>query len=285
MRNHHELPKYYLRGFCEPATSFLWVFERDQPYHPGKKRGVNNPHKRGLRKAALRADAYAFKKPNGTLSYEYELKLQQKEKRADLTIRKVRNLETIDKSGKEILTQYIWLTWRRLTSRDDVVLSLIDKHLKQSSLEVCNLSYLGEFNKARQLQDALDLLHSEERKTEMIRMTMLRDFVKVHSHLMRMRWEFIKVATDHYFVTTDNPVVFDKHAGLRASPLIFPISQAVILVAGQHAGVDLSYREASPLETLKLNAMIIRFAEREVYSPGPDEWVHRGLAEGFSFTE
>jgi hypothetical protein len=41
---HHELPELYLKGFCEPGTSFVWVFEKGKPFSPGLKRGKNNPY-------------------------------------------------------------------------------------------------------------------------------------------------------------------------------------------------------------------------------------------------
>ena len=288
MPDHHELPKYYLRGFCTPSTStsFLWIFERNRSFLPGKKHGVNNPCQRGIRQTGLRKDAYAVRNPNGKVNYEYERQLQQKERIADAAIDKVRKCEAIETCEKDILAGYIGLTWRRISSHDKLVRPLVEKQVTNPSLlkMVQNLAYSGEFGKAYKLQDALEQVQSEEGKNEISRMIMLLDFNKIHSGMMRMRWEFITATPSCYFITTDNPVVFDCHSGLSTSQLLFPISQTVMLVASHHEGTDLSYRQASLSETRKLNAILIRFAECKVYSPYPDEWIHKNMAEGFAFT-
>jgi len=98
-----------------------------------------------------------------------------------------------------------------------------------------------------------------------------------------MRWQFVKAAPDRYFVTSDNPVVFDRVLGLKAATLIFPLSQKLVLIADHASEDDLAYREAIEEETLKLNTMTIITADQEVYSPYPDRWIHLGWTEGFRF--
>jgi hypothetical protein len=106
----------------------------------------------------------------------------------------------------------------------------------------------------------------------------------VHREIIGKRWEFIKAAPESYFVTTDNPVVFDRNLGLSVATLIFPLSQDVILVASRREGKDLHYRDTSLSNVQKLNSKIIMCAEQEVYSPHPDEWICRGWTEGFIFS-
>jgi hypothetical protein len=112
---------------------------------------------------------------------------------------------------------------------------------------------------------------------------MVQDFGSVHAAIVAMRWEFVRAAPSRYFVATDDPVVFDRHTGLQASPLLFPLSQSVILVANHWNGDDLPYRDSSREETRKLNSIVIQSAKNEIYSPYPDEWIHRGWIEGVIF--
>ena len=61
----HEIPKFYLKGFCDSGTSFLWVFERNKPFIPGQKCRKNNPTQRGIKTIGLRSDGYAIPMPGG----------------------------------------------------------------------------------------------------------------------------------------------------------------------------------------------------------------------------
>jgi hypothetical protein len=112
---------------------------------------------------------------------------------------------------------------------------------------------------------------------------MVKDFVWLHRLLMTMRWEFVRPAPSKYFVTTDNPVVFDRHAGLAASPLFFALSQEVMLDANRSGGDDLTYHRLSEEKTRLYNSFLIQSARCKIYSPHPDEWIYKGWIEGFAF--
>jgi len=78
---HHELPRYYPEGFCDPDKSratFIQILGRDMPFRPGKKYS-NNPRCRSIRKTALRSDAYGVRSFDGKVDFQYEGRLQQKE--------------------------------------------------------------------------------------------------------------------------------------------------------------------------------------------------------------
>jgi hypothetical protein len=113
---------------------------------------------------------------------------------------------------------------------------------------------------------------------------MVHDFGPVHAMLMQRPWRILVASDDRYFVTSDNPVVFDRDVGLRASTLLFPVSRTVLLEVSPFGGVDLEYEPLTALAVRKMNALIIRSALNEVYSPYPDQWIHTGLRDGFTFT-
>lgn len=276
--DHHEIPKHYLRGFCEPNTSFVWVFERSRPFGPGIKSGANNPVKRGLRLVALRPDGYAARTINGKTHYKYEDALQKLELRATPAINKTRAFEEIDAAEKESLAGYVLLTLKRLTIRDATILSQVKmaklKIVEVAEREMRKAALEGEFAKAIEMQRQAAYWESEGDR-QFLRDSMIGDIGMVKRYLTARPWEFVIAPPGYYFVTCDNPI---GNAGLARS-LIFPLSQDVVL---RYAfdGQDLAYRQATSEEMFSINGYIISHAEKEIYSPRPDEWIHKQWVEG-----
>lgn len=283
-RRYHEIPKYYLLGFCEPDAPFLWTFERDKPFSRGNRGRANNPRRRGVGVTALRPDQYRARKRDGPGHFEYERRLGEQEHQADEIIRKLRAFESIGDSEKYVLSKYILLMIKRLTSRDKALQPVLQKSIAVGHQAVRRLADDGQFSKARALQRELEYLESGDGKTEYLREAMLGNVGFVVKEIAGMRWQFIKASPKDYFVTTDNPVVFDRRVGLARSELIFPLSRDVALFADRSDREDLAYRDSSPGETRRLNSRIIRFAEREVYPPRADEWIHESWTEGSAST-
>jgi hypothetical protein len=280
-RKYHEIPEYYLRGFCEPGTSFVWVFRRNSPFSMGKN--DSNPRRSGVGVTALRSDEYRARHRDGVIHFQYEEKLARIEAQANKVICKIRVFESIKESEKDILTQYVYLMLKRLTRRDRSLFPKLREVIVEGRNKVRMLSDDGKFVEAHMLGDEVDYLESKNGRIEYLRESMVHNLGFVHREIIGKRWEFVKAAAESYFVTTDNPVVFDHNFGLSVATLIFPLSQDVILVANRSEGKDLIYRDTSLSNVRKLNSMIIMYGEKEVYSPHPDEWIYRGWTEGFSF--
>jgi hypothetical protein len=205
------------------------------------------------------------------------------ESRANKVICKVRVFESINDFEKNILAEYIYLMQKRVTSRDKELVRMLDEVIAQGPNNVRILADAGRFAEARKWEDDVKYLESENGRIEYLRESMVKSIGDVHREIIGKRWEFVKAAPGRYFVTTDSPVVFDRNMGLSFATLMFPLSQDVILIANRSKGEDLSYRDASPGYTRKLNSMIIACAEQEIYSPRPDEWIYRGWTDGFIF--
>jgi len=285
--DHHELPQYYLEGFRDPSnaeSAFLWIFERGASFNPGKKFG-NNPRYRSVSKSALKDDAYVAKEFDGRCHFDYEIKLQQKEHEADTVIRSLRKFEAIDVKGKDTLASYIGLSFRRTSHHNAELLSLVDREVSNSNIlhKIQKCTYSGDFLNARKWQQYFDYLHSKDGKIKLVREYMLMNYQNVHAELLNMRWVFVKSNPSNYFVTSDNPVVFDRNVGLRSSFLMFPICSRVSLLADHLPGADLIFRSAYDDEVRKLNSIIILSAKRAIYSPQPDEWIHQSITNGCTF--
>lgn len=279
----HELPKHYLRGFCEPGTSFLWVFQKGLTFFPGLKRGKNNPYRGGIHVTALREDGYGARGKDGRIHYQYETKLQQKETLADALLVKVRNQEPITLADKQVLARYIGLMMRRLSKRDENLRPQVRENVAKSELHgvARELAYAGKFGRPHELMDALEKLQTDDGMTPILRESMTEDFGPTHDAIVGIPWRFLVAAPNRYFVTTDNPVVYDRHQGLKNSPLFFPISSSVMLDVSRFNPDDLFYENASVLDTRKFNAMVMMQADAEIYSSRPDEWIQASWADGF----
>lgn len=277
---HHELPRFYLKGFCENSTSFLWVYVRGKDFKPGIKRSKNNPHRSGLRQAGLRADHYAIKVPGQAPDYSYELKLQQEERKADYAISKLRNKETIDSSDKAIVAHYIGLMRKRLTRRDSALLPSLEQNISQYPWDEFQrqLAFAGQFGLALQVPDAQAWFQSEHGKTKLLRDSMLKPFEDGHEALMRMTWTLLIAPGSAYFVTSDNPVVFDEQHGILNSSLLFPISKELMILAHWAQERDLEYKTLSVEQTREMNKLTIAAATKEIYASQPDEWICQGWA-------
>ena len=278
---HHELPRYYLRGFSEGTTSFVWVFERGVAYRPGRKYG-NNPRRLGLREAGLRADGYVAWHRDGRRHFRFETALQKQERVADDTIRRVREFEQIDRKHKEILARYIGLMWRRLGVGETLIGSILERHVQQTPFRetAWHFAAAGKFEDARKTLEEFDWLRSPPGQTEFLRETILNPFDKLHAVFMGLNWVFQRTSSDAHFVTCDMPVISNAELGVRRSPLLFPISDRVLLVATSSDEQDLAWRQVSHEECRALNRVVIASASRYVYASSPDEWIYQYLVQG-----
>jgi hypothetical protein len=277
---HHELPQAYLRGFCELSTSHIWVFANGPCFQPGTKYG-DNPRQTGVRLTALRADGYESTDADGRSHYRYEERLGQLERKADPVFAKIRSLGAIDTNDKETLAEYIFLTYKRLATRDEIMGDLLTGLLADSSEQIATLVKTSPM--ARALHDTYNDARTENGATRLLRESMVQNLGFVVAELKRKRWQLIKAAPPQFFVTTDSPVVFDAALGLSAASLLFPLSQHLFLLADNSHGADLQYRDANVEETARLNSVLIKCAKREIYSPHPVEWIHKAWRAGFTF--
>jgi hypothetical protein len=273
--NHHALPRFYLEGFCSSnPANHVWVFERNKLFKPALKPKQNkqlNPRPTGLKEAGLHSQGYG----------ENEMFLQQQEQLADATIFKIRKLKQINKEEKEILANYIILTWGRLEEREQerqkIYETIIKKrfYLKEAQI----LAAFGNFETAQKLIKQHELLNSNAIRVEIIKK---RELVvwksdKTLKLILSRPWRFITPASGDYFVTTDEPVVWNESVGLFNSPLLFPLGRSVLLYISPDGSSDVTYEIATNDDTRKLNERVIMHARRQVYSPFPDEWIHKIL--------
>jgi len=284
---HHIIPKKYLRGFCD-EESHVWVFRRSMSYQPSFKKGRGNPYRSGVGVTAFEKNRNTVKTPEGTLGF-FENKLQIIEIKADDFFRKVGARESITLDDKEKLARYIGLMIKRVDKRKEIFDPLFNNLLHfESSKYVSAARELAEQGRFRAAFDRLrvkEYLHSQDLRKYIYIKSAIEPYENMHKALMEMRWEFVMTPSGKNFVTSDTPVVYNTHFGLKRSPLLFPIDQRTALIATWNGERDLAYIDGSIEQLLKINGIIIAQATKEVYANTPDQWIHQVLENGVVITD
>lgn len=116
-RNHHKLPKHYLRGFTDSVEKeFTWVYTKNKPYNVGKQQfNKFSPCLTSIRKADVERDFYAQKKPDGSIDYDsVEKKLEKLEQPGQPIIDKIRNYEPLSNEDRKLFAEYLMLIYKRV---------------------------------------------------------------------------------------------------------------------------------------------------------------------------
>jgi hypothetical protein len=282
---HHELPRFYLSGFAEPGTSFVWVYERGLPYKPGSKY-VNNPRRTGLNHAGLRHDGYAARDREGRQHFDFEIEFQKREHLADDAIRRVRQFQTLTVADKRVLSEYIALIWRRGGGQEQQIREMGERYLGDVPFDSVARHFAdkGQFEDALQTLEAKAWYASNDGKIEWLRESILSHFSRVVTIFSGLRWSLLRSPENAYFVSSDTPVVYDRGRGIRVSPVRFPFSSDVLLLASWERGEDLAWIQATEAQVTAANDEIIASAVRHVYARRCDEWILRTSGSGRSDT-
>jgi hypothetical protein len=278
-RDHHILPRKYLKGFCQTGSSFVWVFRRGHGYQPDR----GNPSRSSVRKTAYERDRNTVTNSDGTRDYNtFEDVFQRIETKADKPFAKIRSREPLTLSDKEKLARYIGLMIKRVDTRKETIEQLLDKQLMSPELDrvVRKLAVQGYFSVAYNWLKSIEYLRSREGKKYLRVRTTGEPFKIVHKAITKMQWGFVVPPEGKYFVTSDNPVIYDTHFGLKRSPLLFPLDQRTALIATWHGKRDLAYIDGSIEQVLKFNGIILAQATKEVYAHTSNQWIHQALENG-----
>jgi len=275
-QNQHELPEKYLRGFCQPSTSFLWVFREGMPYSVGLKRSKNNPFRSGIHRTASEVNRYAGRTMNGEFKVEHwENQLQKRENAADPILDKIRSKTPISLSEKKAFADYLMLMWLRVGKRWVHAESRAGKHVDSVGLEALarQLAFSGQFGLAREAYDAEAFLKSDDGARLLVLESMMKRMQQCESAVIQMGWSFMVAVSPSFFITSDAPFIFDEALGLQKSFFQFPISSEVMLV-GDYGQSDVGFVDASDDEVLKLNTITMKLAMKEVYASSDAKWIH-----------
>ena len=239
-RNHHYLPRLYLKGFTlKSGSPFLWVYKRGEPYNPGLNEAKNNPHKASLKKAGAERDFYAEQKPSGEVDFEtVENQLEKLEKPGDLIFSKIRAHQPINNEEKRIFSLYTVLMHRRVPKYRHALMEMTPKTLAayEPPEELLRLVAGNDDNEKQAFIRAIAQKVAKDpgypTQAHLKVVVNIEDSLLVHV-LNMMNWNFYVASSDEVFLTGDDPVYISKKVGLRknVSELSFPVSTDVTLIA------------------------------------------------------
>ena len=292
-RKHHTLPERYLRGFAEPDTSFIWVFRRETPYQPGHKKGRDNPYRDGVRVTSAVRDRHAVRRAtDGSVDFNtYENEFEKLEKKVECVWPLLEKKQPIQDEHKQLFAEYMSHFIRRTDSRMNDVKKLIksETNLFPWDQVVLNHAENGRFAEAIAISKDESYYRSEDGQKLISLKSAIEPYRQLEQELLARKWEFAVATTDAaagmFFLTSDNPVFYNRHLGVRGDAVMFPLRRDLCLVispvlATKSKG-DLAYISYPDEMIRMLNAMTIQFATKEVYSSSSDKWVWDVLNSGY----
>jgi hypothetical protein len=290
-RNHHILPKLYLKGFVEKeGEPFIWVYERGTSYNPGLKRGKYNPYRDSINFAGAERDAYAHTNKDGVTDFNtYENILEKLEKPADPIFQKIRKQQVITSEEKTIFASYMIMMIRRVPRRKEKAQEIwpgtLDSFEESSELvqwlnaeEVnTDLNDLEKLKKLSRLREEVRKILEEYRDnipTEILLKTMVSES-SLLPVISDMNWQFLIAPEGYSFITGDNPMFYFESFGLNKpySEITFPISSSIVLATSWHSELGEGFFPANSETVLEVNRRIASIASKNLYHSRKVSWL------------
>lgn len=234
-RNHHIIPKFYLKGFrSNPLEDNpkIWVYEKNQSksFFDGKNEKLQNPKHLTTEKVARRRDFYAFQEKDGSKNYQkYEDILEQDfEKPNNTVLDKIRSFQIIEDEDKEKFSRYITSMIMRGRSGQRIFFQS-KMELREQNLEKLKKQNLSEAETKRK-QEEFVTKQEKEAKGEREIKRKIEIAEKYADHICSLNWYFFLAPTPYKFIASDRPVLYNKLLDLETW-LLFPISSDVCLLA------------------------------------------------------
>ena len=287
-RNHHILPKRYLKGFAEPGTSFIWVFRRDRPYQPGHKKERNNPYKAGVRVTSAEKDRHAVRTVDGSIDFNtYENEFEKLEQKVECVWLLLERKRPIQEEHKKLFAAYVSHFIRRTNSRMNNVKELLKSEINSFPWDqtVLNHAENGRFAEAIAISKDESYYHSEDCQKFISLQSAIEPYHQLEQELLARKWKFAVAASGMYFLTSDDPVFYNRDLGVRGDAVMFPLRRDLCLVISRVLATksegDLAYVPYSDVMIKRMNAMTIQSATEEVYSSSSDKWAWDVLNSGY----
>jgi hypothetical protein len=290
-RNHHILPKLYLKGFVErDGEPFIWVYERGKSYNPGVKRNKYNPYKDSINYAGTERDAYAYTKEDGIADYNtYENILEKLEKPADPIFQKLRNQQMITSEEKVTFTSYLIKMIKRVPRRKEKAKEIWPNTIDEFEASSELIQWLNAEEANTDSNDLVKLAKLSELRAEIKRVLnerresippeILLNIMVSKSSLLQvisdMNWQFLVAPRSYRFFTGDNPVFYFESFGLNKpySEITFPISSNIVLAASWHKELGEGFFPANSETVLEVNRRTASFASKNVYHSLKVSWL------------
>lgn len=249
----HFVPRMYLKG---------WQVE-----HNGRQRQIcvyqkgNSPEFKSLREVACRDDYY-------TEATERHLDREMENKTAPVLKRIIRD-KCLQSADKIQLSRFMATLWFRVPfNLEGLFQQIREVTLPETIKDMEKLRHqLKDFNLPDEVFDYERFTTPEHNK--MIYSELLqRDRYRTYLAFARMRWRVYEAAPGEEFVTSDNPVFFDRRIGLGHSQsfFVFPLNRHLLLEGRSSKTPGKHHEVAEAGKTDQFNREVIANCDREAYA-------------------
>lgn len=292
-RNHHYLPRFYLRGFvASNRSTHIYVYERDKPYVVSPIPEHRNPSLLPIKKAAMELDFYSYKRKDGTTDYDgFEEKLKQRENEDALLLRRVVGEKNLRPADKLAFARFMMLMHKRSPGRQVVVTNMIRNMMRRELINSEVLISLDVFRQAawraqqpnvHNLMRQLDTIEAVFFRQTIQHLTssdqmrlqaMMADYERSTSMLAQMNWYIFQSPKNIGFVASDAPVFLSHSVGRPRSEVLFPLSHELLLVTGWTGGRAVTYQIATEETVDMANRVMASQAHQNIYYCESENWV------------
>lgn len=268
---HHFVPQFYLRGFTEGNT--IWVYDRQASCSfNSQPKTVANENKMYTEEI------------EGWLANEIEGPAQP-------AIQKVRERRALSDEDRLALARYIFVLWKRvpegrarfaahLPEVAESVKNELHESLSAAAATNPDLAHLAETRK-EEVSSIIERYQREKPAAIWQSSLMKESSAKVVDSTLSMNWCFL--CSDRLqFLTCDNPVFFFSHEGINqpTSELTVPLSSSVALWATRRPIHGSTYVSALPVAVREINRRTATNATRFVYSMRTEPWILPFVCKG-----
>lgn len=271
-RKHHYLPQHYLRNFGN-RRGHICGFDTQ----------TGSFFSCSVKDAGAERDFYSTMSAEGEIDHS---SLEQKfsSEIEDLTapvLDKVVQSVGISKREKEILCRFVGSQIVRVPDSYERVKRRVpevgEKVLRRQVERIVANADLSPAQKSQSIEIVQLVKEDFEADPPKELLFPLSDS-QVVALLMRMQFTFARVPWGFCLVTSDNPVVFDRAAGLSRSNFSFALSSRLALVGSHEARLeDLGCLDVPSSKARELNLRSVNQATQFVYSERKQSWLPGAL--------
>ena len=269
-KQHHYVPRHYLRHFCNPATpSRIHVYDK-------------------ITRESFNSSIARVGKQNRFYLVELEKGISEEiEGPASVVLSRVMAGDQASTSDKWLLSKYVALFIKRVPAYRQKVDTMlqetsagviaqiqaeIDRHVQDPALRATRLREIEELQKEWREGPPAHVRHFVHQPW------ITEEFITA---LFSMAWHFFTAPCSSKFATCDNPVFWFETLGVgnEYSELSIPLSSDLCLVATRAPIGDMQRREGSERIVRELNRRMIVNATRHIYYNTEVDWLKRMVAK------
>jgi hypothetical protein len=266
----HSIPQFYQRRFITDKGGLIWVYEKD-----------SEPRRISVRNTAMAINFYAFTKDNRFDNETVEKGLEKIDSRGARIIHKLEKGQTLTEQERHNLSEFVSVMWRRTPQHkheaEQRAAAMMPDFFRQHNEEwlVKELEKHGvppgdgevPFEEQRIRLAKVQSEYLQSVPDFLFPRNVIRDSM-FEQVLYAMDWAFFKCTDDTDFLTSDNPVVFNKGTGLkdRNAVIIFPLTRSLLLQAMWISNYQGRFVQLEDSQIKILNKYVVQNAHRQVYA-------------------